>query len=462
MMGVCKSWNYQIRGLSGLFTDIAFDTSQPSTVSTAARFLEIVETQSSNLRVYAQCIVWGGDQGQEAFISRLRQQSWRFVSFHAEHLSPTFIANFNLPAPRLIRLVHTAALPEGLFSSSFSNLRILDASVEGHLPWSIATLSNLVVLRLTNSHQAQHFCATSLFDFIGRSRNLEELRLLDFLLFSEGSETNTLIHTNLKSVHFIQCNLMFILQHLQFPNATALRVESYGINMAGEDLQPSESVNYFSALRGYSIPILTRNPFAVVTAEAQDLFTNNVYLKLGLQSRESHTVHFTVAFPKEDRSEAYLQSSINGILQHVRLEGRIDLSIVNHISWVRQYHASPCIDPPLLWSPQVEVLKTGHSLLWGTIPYMGGLENTVLPGTKYYLLNANMLPLPADLVVPETVAPRSLFATGSPPTIQYWDMGGKTHHDTALPVFADAGRPIDSATINVTTLLTETFLPSIV
>ena len=163
IMNVCRSWSDQIRGLSGLFTDTAFNTTNPITISTAAKFLETVETRSTDLCVYARCIDWDGGQAQKAFFSRLRLQSWRFVCFEVEHTSPSFIAYFNLPASELLRLIHTSPLPERLFALSFASLRVLDVSAKKYFPWS-TTLSNLVTLRLKTptplAASAPHPCST--------------------------------------------------------------------------------------------------------------------------------------------------------------------------------------------------------------------------------------------------------------------------------------------------------------
>ena len=176
MMDVCQWWNEQIRSLSGLFADIAFDTSDNITTSTAEKFLEIIETRTSNLRVFARFPVWNNDQAQNAFISRLRLQSGRFVRFEVEHGSTPFTANFDLPAPRLLRIVHSSPLLEGLFASSFPSLANLDASVKRSFPWQTGMFPNLVVLRLTNLPSALPFCATSLFDLIERAPRLEKLQ----------------------------------------------------------------------------------------------------------------------------------------------------------------------------------------------------------------------------------------------------------------------------------------------
>ena len=91
---------------------------------------------------------------------------------------------------------------------------------------------------------------------------------------------------------------------------------------------------------------------------------------------------------------------------------------------------------------------------------MGDLENMVLPGVKCYSLNTDTLPSPADLVVSETAAClRSRFSAGSPFAVQYWNVEGKTHHEMVLSTSTDVGRPIDSATVNVMTLLIEASLP---
>jgi len=413
MMGVCRSWNDKICGLDGLFTDIAFDTSISATISTATKFLEIAETRSNNLRIYARCIVWVGDPAQQALLSRLRLQSWRFVCFEVECTSAPFIAYFNLPAPRLLRLVHTPALPEGLFASSFASLRVLDASVNRHFPWPITTFSNLVALRLENSHSVHRFCATSLFDLIGRAHHLEELRLTEFLRFSGGSEAKPLVHPNLKYVRLIQCNLQFILQHLLFPNATGLRVESYNIGLAGEpDLPVTEDMGFFSPLQVCSVPILEQHLFTKVTVHMQDLFEDKIYFKLGLGCGKTRTIDFTVTFQKEGPWEARVRSSINGILQRIRLGARIELSLFHHLPLLPFKHPSlyrgdpplALIDSPLFRLPQVTILRTDYSLLQATILRLADLEHMNLPNLKCYSFDIDTRPASVDFALPaETV-----------------------------------------------------------
>lgn len=471
IMGVCRSWNDQIRGLNGLFTDIAFDTSNHITISTAAKFLETVESRSSNLRVYARCVAWADGQTQTAFLSRLRLQSWRFVHFEVDHVSTPFIAYFNLPAPRLLRLIHTSALPERLFASSFTSLRVIDASVKKHFPWPTATLSNLVTLRLENSHCARRFCATSLFDLIGGAHNLEELRLTDFLRFSGDLKTKLFVCAKLKSVHFIQCNLKFILQHLRCPNANSLHVESYGVDLAGEqDLPPSGDVDFFLPLQACSIPIIEQQLSTKISVHMQDLFTNNVYLKLGLECGASRAVDFRVAFRKEGQWEAYFKSSINGILQRIRLGARVDLSIFHHLplSPIELPSSCPCVtmsslaDSPLLRLPQVALLRTDHSLFQDMVVRLADPEHMILPNLKCYSFDVEMLPTSADLAAPETVTClRSRFKNGAPLAMQYWTLDGKARSDVLLPMSADARRSLDTDMLTTVTVLIEGSLPAL-
>ena len=330
MMSVCRSWNEQIRRLNGLFTDIAFDTIDYTTVSTAAKFLRIVETQSGNLRVYARCTVWVSNRARMTLLSRLRLQSWRFVCFEVEYTSASFISQFNLPAPRLLRLVHTPVLSGRLFASSFGNLRVLDASVKEFFPLPTATLLSLVTLRLKNTHPARRFCTASLLDLVAGACNLEEVQLTNFLRFS-GDSKRSLVLANLKSIHLTQCNLVFLLQCLRFPNATSLRTESHGIDPTGElHILPSRGVGYFSPLEVHPIPILDRHLFTKVTAHTQDLLSDDVRLGIGLEYKEGLTVDFSIALRKEDNWEDYLHSSINELLQRIRLDPGVDLSIFHH------------------------------------------------------------------------------------------------------------------------------------
>jgi hypothetical protein len=472
MMDVCKSWNDQIRGLNGLFADIAFDTHNPITISTATKFLELIEAQSNNLRVYARCIIWDGDPTQQAFISRLRLQSWRFVRFEVDRATTTvpFIAQFNLPAPRLLRLIHTPALPEGLFASSFTSLRVLDGSVEKHFPWPTATFSNLVTLRLQNSRPTRRFCATSLLDLIGHAKHLEELQLTDFLRFSGGRKANPLPHASLRSIHLIQSNLQFILQNLLFPNATSLRVESYGIDAAGEsDLPASRDIGYFSSLRACSVPILEHR-FTKVIVQMQDLFTSSFYLTLGIECEASRTVNFTVAFQKEGPWEAYVQSSINGILQRIRLGARVELSVFHHLPLspkspllCRGEIPFTSIDSPFLQLPQVVTLRTDLPLVRGVMHHLADLEHMILPNLKCYSFDLESLPAFVDPPSPEAVVClRSRFANGSPFAIQYWALDGETQRDEILRTCADARRSVDDNTMDIMTVLVKESLPALV
>ena len=448
MMGICRLWNDQIHRLNGLFTDIAFDTTNYVTISMAAKLPEKVETQSSNLHVYARCIAWDGGQAQKVFLSHLWLQSWRFVCFEIEHASPLFIAYFNLLAPRLLQLVHRSPLPRGLFSSSLTSLRVLDVSVEKYFPWQIATFSNLITPRLENSHPAHHFCATSLFDLVRHAHHLGELQLTSFLCFSSGSETRHLICMSLKLICFIQCNLEFLLQHLQFLNANSFVVKLYGISSAGKpDLPPFRDMDYFSPLQAYPIPILEQHPLTNVIAHMEDFPTDKVYFKLCLQCEASCTVDLTVVFRKEVHWEAYFQSSVNEILQRANVSARIDLSVFHHPPLSLDHPPSPhrhkvpssLIDTPLLQLPQVFVLRIDYSLVRGIVLHLADPENMVLPNLKCYLFNVEMLPTSVDEIIPETVTCLQFwFMTGSPFAIQYWTLDGEIQSDMIFPTCADS------------------------
>ena len=433
MMGVCRSWKDQIRGLSGLFTDIAFDMNNHTTISTATEFLEIVEKQSSDLHVYARGTAWGVDPTvSTAFLSRLQLQSRRFVHFEAERLSPSFTAYFTFPAPKLLRLIHRRALPERLFSSSFMDLRVLDASVKNHFPWPTATLSKLVILRLENTHPTRSFCAASVFDLIGRAHQLGELRLTEFLRFSGSYEAKPLAHTNLKSIHFAQCNLKFILQHLQFPNATNLRIESYGSGLDGAPASPlSKDTGYFAPLQTRTIPILGQHSVTGVTIRTQDCFTNGVYFAVGLKCGADRTVNFTNTFRKEDDWAAYLQSSIDEILQLIRLGLWVNLSTF-HYPPLSPINPPPCqpplslIDIPLLRLPQVVILRTDYSLVRSVVLKLANLNHETLPNLKCYSFDIETQPTPVDISAPEMVSClRSRFRNGSPLALQYWTLNGE-------------------------------------
>jgi len=442
MMGVCRSWNDQIRGLNGLFADIAFDTTNSITISTAAKFLQTVETQSNDLRVYARCITWDGSQAQKAFFSHLRLQSWRFVCFEVEYTSPSFIAYFNLSAPGLLRLVHTSPLPERLFASSFTNLRILDASVKKNFPWPTATFDNLVTLRLKNSNSTRRFCPTSLFDLIGHAHCLEELRLTDFIRFTGGSETRRLICANLKSILFIQCNLKFLLQHLQFPNANSFDVESYGINSdGGPDLPHSRDIGYFAPLKALPIPVLYKRVVTAVTVHMVNCFTDNVYFKLILRCGVGWKFGFTGIFRKEGDWEAYFKSSVNEILRHTHLGATVGLSAFHHLP-LSPVDLPPCqpamsLNLPLFRLPQVALLRTDSSLARDVITQLANLEYMALPNLKCYSFDVETQPTSVDLA-PETMAClRSRFNNGSPFALQYWTPDGKAACNIMFSTYTD-------------------------
>ena len=465
-MGVCRSWNDQIRGLNGLFTDIAFDTTNSIMMFTATKFLEIVETQSNDLRVYVRCLAWGVDQAvSKAFLSRLRLQSWRFVRFEAERLSAPFIPYFTLPAPRLLQLIHTPALPEGLFSSSFTRLRVLDALVKKHFPWPTATLSNLGVLRLENSHPTRSFCAASIFDLIGRAHQLKELQLTGFLRFSSGSKTKQIAHASLKSIHFVQCNLKFILQHLQFPNATRLRVESYGNGLDGvPTLLLSRDTGYFAPLQT-PIPVLEQHSVTGVTTRVQDCFTNSIYFSLELKCGVGRTVDFKTTFQKGDSSAAYLQSSINEILRHIRFGPTVNLSAFHHPP-LSPTNPPPCLpllsllDLPLLRLPQVAILRTDYALVRGVVLHLANADQGVLPNLKCYSFATETQPTSMDLTSPEmATCLRSRFSNGSPLALQYWTFDGTAECGIVLGKSTNARWSADADQINITTVLVKRSLP---
>ena len=438
MMDVCRWWNAQIHGLTGLFADIAFDTSDNVTISTAEKFLGIIETRSSDLRVFARFPVWNNDQAQNAFISRLRLQSGKFVHFEAEDMPTPIIANFDLPAPRLLRLVHASPLSKGLFASSFPNLATLDVSVKESFPWPTAALSNLVVLRLTNFPSTFPFCATSLFDLIGHTPHLEKLQLIDFLQFSGNPETKPLVCTSVKSVCLVQCNARFIFQLLQLPNARNIHIEAYGIGLAGESHPESSSMalGYFSPLEGCFIPILERHLFSKVAIHVQDLLANNVYFKLGLESGAGRKIDFTVALRKHWCWEDYFRKSMHGILQRVRLGLRVELSIFNYLpsqlvdqpSIYYPEPPSPSIYSPFLHLPQVTVLRTGYSLARSIMARLVDSEQAILPNLKCYSFDVEMSPTSMNPVAPEiATCLQSRFSSGLPFAIQYWEPNGKMH-----------------------------------
>lgn len=474
MMGVCRLWNDRICGLSGLFKDIAFDTSDCVTISTATRFLEIVETRSNDLHIYAQCRAWSNDDNRavsKEFLSRLRLQSWRFIRFETGDMPIPFVAYFDLPAPRLLRLVHTSILPRELFASSFTNCRILEASVNKLFLWPTAILSNLVTLQLENAHPSHPFCSTSLFDLIQHARQLEELRLTDFLQFSGGSKAE-IVHTNLKSAHFAQCNLKFILQRLRFPNATSLHVESYGISLVGElDLLASRGIGYFSPLQAYCTPILEQHRVTKVSIHIQDWLAENIYFKLGLECGTSRTICFRLAFQKEGHWEAYIQSSINEVLRSICLGAEVAFSIFHYppLSPTNLPSLQQCqaplmsLDSPLFLLPQVMILKTDYSLVRSTILLLADPEHRILPNLKCYSFDIETLPTSVDPVVTETTTClRSRFNNGSPFAIQYWTLDGKTQYDVTLPTPADKRRFADTGVINITTVLIKESLPVLV
>jgi len=375
-----------------------------------------------------------------AFLSRLRLQSGRFVSFEVDHMSAPFIAHFNLPAPRLLRLVHTPALPDRLFASSFENLRVLNASVKQHFPWPTATFPNLVALRLENANSTRRFSATSLFDLIGYANRLEELRLIDFLRFSGGSRTKPLTHANLKSIHFIQCNLKFILQQLEFPDATTLQVESYGTGLDGEpNPPPSRDIGYFMPLQARPIPVLNKHVVTGVTIHMQDWFTDNIYFKINLKCGVNRSVDLTTTFRKVDGWEAYFQSTIDEMLRRIRLDARVNLSIFHY------FPLSPISPPtcqlplfspdlPLLRLPQVALLRTDHSLVRNVINCLADLDHRHLPNLKCYSFDVETQPTSVDLAAPEILAClQSRFSIGTPFALQYWTLDGKITCDLMLP-----------------------------
>ena len=197
--------------------------------------------------------------------------------------------------------------------------------------WS-TTFSNLVTIRLKNSDSTRRFCAPSLFDLIRHAHRLEELRLTGFIRFTGGSETRGLFCPSLKPVRLVQCNLKFILQYLQFPNAKSFDVESHGINSDGEpDLPSSKDIDYFAPLQALLIPVLDKHIVAAVMAHMANCFTDSIYFKLFLQCGASRTFGFTGAFRKEGDWEAYFNSSVNEILRRTRLGTTVCLSASHHV-----------------------------------------------------------------------------------------------------------------------------------
>ena len=358
------------------------------------------------------------------------------MRFEVEHGSTPFTPNFDLPAPRLLHIVHSSPLLEGLFASSFPSLAILDASAKGSFPWQMTMFPNLVALRLTNLSSTLPFCATSLFDLIERAPRLEKLQLIDFLQFSGNPKTKPLVCANVKSVRLVQCNVRFILKHLRLPNASRLHTESYGIGLAGEpdpQFSPSD-LGYFSPLKGCSVSILEQPAFTKVAIHVQDLLANNVYFKLGLESGAGHDIDFTVAFRKEGHWEDYFRESVCGVLQHVRLSPRVELSIfnyvplqpVNHPSILFLEPPSPSIYSPFLHLPQVSVLRTDHSLACTIMARLADPEQEILPNLKCYSFDVEMYPTSMDPAAPEIVTClQSRFASGLPLAIQYWKPSGK-------------------------------------
>ena len=450
MMDVCRSWNRQINQLSGsLLADIAFDTSDHATISTADKCLGIIEARSSNLRIYARCDVY--DQTQTQFISRLRLHSWRFVRFEVEHTSAPFIASFDLPAPRLLSLVHYTPLLGELFALQFTNLRVLDASVEGSFPWTTATLSHLVVLRLMNPLHTLRFCAASLFDLIDRAPRLEELRLTNFLRFSGTPLKTPLAHADMKLVHLIQCNAGYILQHLRLTNIDCLHVESsHAIDLAGEPDPPPEAH-----------PILEQHLFTKVTLHVRDLPANGIHFELWLLNGEQGVIGFTTTAQREGLWEDYLRWWINGIVQCIHLGPEVELSIFNRLPSPPVYLSllghrggpSSPVYSPFLRLPQVTVLTTDNCLVCSVMAYLAGPGQMALPDLNRHLFDIGMLPPSVDQAVAETVT----FINGSPFAMTYWQPNGKVQ----LRIVPYLSVDIIRSTGAITTASTEQFSPAL-
>lgn len=468
MMGVCRPWNDRIRGMKGLFTDIAFDTSDHNTLYTASTFLGIVETRPSDLHVYARCHALGDHMAvSKTFLSRLRLHSWRFVCFEVENMSASFITHFDLPAPRLLRLVSTPVHPEGLFASSFTSLRVLDVAVGDRFPWPSATLSNLVVLRLENSQFTRRFCATSLFDLIERAQELEELRLTDFLRFSGSSNKRPIVRTGMKFVHFVQCNSKFILQNLQLPDVTRFHIESYGIGLDGEPSLPSSrEIGHFAPLQSLSIQSLDQHTITGIVVHVQDWFTDNVYFRICLKGRAGWTTDVTVTLRKGENWQVYLRSSVNELLQRVRLSPRISLSAFHHLP-LSHIHPPQCAPPlpfdlPIFRLSQVTVLTTDQSLVRGITLCLGDPECNIFPNLKCYSFDIRTQQTPVDLVAPEMRSClRVRFSRGLPFALQYWALSGKCRSDAMSLLCTDIRLSTDSDWMDTTTVLIQGSLPAL-
>lgn len=460
MMGVCKSWNYQIRGRRGLFADIAFNTVDRATVSTATMFLEAVETESSSLRVYARCHSWPDiPTVSRAFLSRLRLQTWRFVCFEAEYMSARFTPFFNLPAPRLLRLVQIPTHPKGLFSASFSSLRVLDISIRSRFPWPKATLADLVVLRLEHSQFKRSFHAPSLFGLVERTHRLEELVLKDFLRFSEDYNMKPIIHINIKSIHFMQCNVKYILQHLHLPNAMSCRVESYGVSLDGElDPPLSRNVGHFAPLHALSVPGLVQNTVTGVAIHVH-VHDDDVYIRLAFECEAGQTIDFTATFGKGGGWEAYLQVSIKELLQRTNLSTRIKLSIFRYSSSILGPNAPLFAIDLALCLPQVTILRTDDSLVQSILPRLTDPEH-ILPNLKCYSIRIEKQSAFADVMTPETTAClRSRLDRSSPFALQYWTPNGKAGLSPIFLIHADIRSPVGTGLVHTTTVLIRLSLP---
>lgn len=227
--------------------------------------------------------------------------------------------------------------------------------------------------------------------------------------------------SELESVRFIQCNLKFILQYLQFPNVNSFDVQSHGINSDGEpDLPSSGDVGYFAPLQALPIPVLDKHIVAAVMVHMVNYFTDSIYFKLFLQCGASRTFGFTGAFRKEGDWEAYFNSSVNEILRRTRLGTTVGLSASHHVP-LSPIDSPLCqsllswLDLPLLRLPQVALLRTDSSLTQNMIIRLADLEHRIPPNLKCYSSDVKTQPTFVDLAAPETLARlRSRFTNGSP------------------------------------------------
>lgn len=427
MMDAHESWRDIIVKFDDLFRNIAFDTSDPCMIATAARILETIETKPIELEVLIRSTfrdligTTALHVTAKEFIRRLGLQSGRFVTFELQSQTSHLMSYFSLPAPKLRFLLQDCTVSPNLFSSLFPNLRVLHTRANKVVRIPPSALFNLVELRLVNSHRTRRFSMESVLVLLGNARQLEVLQLSGFIRFSCASTAVKPVElTNLKSVQFIGCHLQELLPRLLFPQLCQF-------NFSGSDFTPDEntlpsmvgSTDFFSPLRACPLPILdqrTLNHIFLSVGDEGDKIETTLRLVSGPDSKYQFVV--TAAWDKWANWEKYLEQSIRGAMEQIRLAPSVSLYLFHYVDHAWAPYSA------LLRLPQISMLCTAGCftpVAFKLLTDSGGPKwHPPLPRLKCFCFKGDDLHVPTEIRSSVELCLRSRHDNRRPLAIRRW------------------------------------------